>query len=473
MNKGIDQGTGTVVVERSYNAPIEKVWDALTSPGAIRQWLFEVSDFKAVVGFEFQFTVEHEGETYVHLCRVTKVEPNQCLAYTWRYKGHEGESLVTFELSRDFGKTRLRLTHSGLDTFPKLPAFAPTNFLMGWTDLAGRSLKEFVEGANQVNDSNQEFSSDREIVISRIFNAPRELVWEAMTDPRHVVNWWGPRGFSTTIETMEVRPGGVWKHVMHGPDGANYPNKSIFKEVVKPERIVYSHGGGREDGPGASFVATWTFEELGEKKTKLTIRMAFPTPEARDFVTKEFGAIEGGKQTLERLGEHLATTSSEPFIISREFNASLDVMWKAWTERDQLLRWFGPKGFTMTQASLDFRPGGVFHYCMKTPAGQEIWGKFVYREISAPRKLVWVNSFSDKDGGVTRHPFSSAPWPLQMLTEVTFAEAAGKTTVTIRWHPLDATDEERNTFDEARPSMTQGWTGTFERLGEFLEGRSA
>ena len=138
-----------------------------------------------------------------------------------------------------------------------------------------------------------------------MFDAPRELVWQAMTDPKHVVYWWGPRGFSTTIEIMEVRPGGVWKQTLHGPDGANYPNKSIFKEVVPPERIVYSHGGGREDGPGASFVATWTFEEVEPNKTRLTMRLLFASPEQRDFVAKEFGAIEGGKQTLERLAEYL------------------------------------------------------------------------------------------------------------------------------------------------------------------------
>lgn len=149
--------------------------------------------------------------------------------------------------------------------------------------------------------------SDREIVIARTFDAPRELVWRAMTDPQHVVNWWGPRGFTTTIETMDVRPGGVWKHTMHGPDGTNYPNKSVFKEIVKPERIVYSHGGGREDGPGASFVATWTFDEVEGGKTKVTIRMVFSSSAARDFVIKEFGAIEGGRQTLERLAEHLPT----------------------------------------------------------------------------------------------------------------------------------------------------------------------
>jgi uncharacterized protein YndB with AHSA1/START domain len=125
------------------------------------------------------------------------------------------------------------------------------------------------------------------------------------------VNWWGPRGFSTTIEEMDVRPGGVWKHVMHGPDGVNYPNKSIFKEVVKPERIIYSHGGGRENGPGASFVATWTFDAVETGKTKVTIRMVFPSAPDRNFVVKEFGAIEGGKQTLERLGEHLTKMSVE------------------------------------------------------------------------------------------------------------------------------------------------------------------
>ena len=155
-----------------------------------------------------------------------------------------------------------------------------------------------------------EQTSDREIVVSRTFDAPRELVWQAMTDPRHVVHWWGPRGFTTTIKTMDVQPGGIWAHTMHGPDGTDYPNKSVFKEVVKPERIVYSHGGGREHGPGAHFVATWSFEAVDQDKTKLTIRMVFPSAKDRDFVVKEFGALEGAKETLERLSEHLPRMQS-------------------------------------------------------------------------------------------------------------------------------------------------------------------
>lgn len=159
-----------------------------------------------------------------------------------------------------------------------------------------------------MNEKNNQATTtaDREIVITRVVDAPRELVWEAWTNPKHVVQWWGPRGFTTTIHKMDVRPGGVWQHVMHGPDGTDYPNKSVFIEVVKPERIVYSHGGGKKGGPGAQFRATWTFEQQ-DHKTKVTIRMVFPSAEERDQVVKVYGAIEGGNQTLERLAGHLAT----------------------------------------------------------------------------------------------------------------------------------------------------------------------
>jgi uncharacterized protein YndB with AHSA1/START domain len=147
-------------------------------------------------------------------------------------------------------------------------------------------------------------TADREIIITRTFDAPRELVWEAWTNPEHVAQWWGPDGFTTTIEKMDVRVGGVWKHVMHGPDGTDYPNKSLFTAIVKPERIEYSHGGGRKGDPAAQFDATWTFEVVG-KQTKVTIYMLFPTAADRDRVVNVYGAIEGGKQTLARLADYL------------------------------------------------------------------------------------------------------------------------------------------------------------------------
>jgi uncharacterized protein YndB with AHSA1/START domain len=151
--------------------------------------------------------------------------------------------------------------------------------------------------------------ADREIVITRVFDAPRELIWNAWTDPKQVVQWWGPRGFTTTIHEMDVRPGGVWKQTMHGPDGTDYPNQSVFVEVVKPERIVYSMMGGRKGDPAHKFEATWSFEAIGDK-TRLTLRMLFPSAEIREEIAKAYGVIEAGNQTLDRLGEHLTKNSA-------------------------------------------------------------------------------------------------------------------------------------------------------------------
>ena len=160
-------------------------------------------------------------------------------------------------------------------------------------------------------------------------------------------------------------------------------------------------------------------------------------------------------------------TAIRPFVLSRTFDASREQMWKAWTERTQLMQWFGPKGFTMPAAKMDFRPGGSFHYCLQSPDGKEMWGKFTYREISAPERIVLVNSFSDEAGGVTRHPFSST-WPLQMLSTFTMTEHEGKTTATVEWVPIDPTPEERETFDGAHDGMRQGWGGTFDQLAAYL-----
>ena len=134
-----------VVIERTFNAPVERVWKALTDVAQMRQWYFDLKEFKPEVGFEFQFVVEHEGTTYDHRCKVTDVIPQKKLAYTWRYKGHEGDSLVTFELFVDGDKTRLKLTHEGLETFPKTSAYARENFEKGWTQIIGSELKQFVE----------------------------------------------------------------------------------------------------------------------------------------------------------------------------------------------------------------------------------------------------------------------------------------------------------------------------------------
>src|SRR6266446_10176803 len=141
--------TDAVVVERTLNAPTARVWQALTDVDQMRAWYFDLKEFKPEPGFEFEFIVEHEGVKYHHLCKVTEAISQKKIAYTWRYKGEPGESLVTFELFPDGNKTKLRLTHKGLETFPKTPAYARKNFEMGWASIA-TELQQFLEGKRKL-----------------------------------------------------------------------------------------------------------------------------------------------------------------------------------------------------------------------------------------------------------------------------------------------------------------------------------
>lgn len=139
--------TPPFTIERTYNAPVSKVWQAITDKDKMKKWYFDLSAFKAEKGFEFQFTGQGpEGEKYIHLCKITDVVFEKKLAYTWRYEGHNGNSTVTFELFPEGDKTRVKLTHEGLDSFAgNGPAFAKESFAMGWTAIIGKNLKEFVE----------------------------------------------------------------------------------------------------------------------------------------------------------------------------------------------------------------------------------------------------------------------------------------------------------------------------------------
>jgi uncharacterized protein YndB with AHSA1/START domain len=159
------------------------------------------------------------------------------------------------------------------------------------------------ENAMAASDAN---TADREIVIERTVNAPRELVWQAWTEADQIAQWWGPNGFTTTIHAMNVRVGGVWRFIMHGPDGTDYPNRIVYREIVKPERLVYDHDDGN-DPPSHGFRSTVTFVAQG-RKTKVTLRAVFASAGAREASVK-FGAIEGGAQTLARLDQHVATMS--------------------------------------------------------------------------------------------------------------------------------------------------------------------
>ena len=147
-------------------------------------------------------------------------------------------------------------------------------------------------------------SDPRSIIGMREFDAPRELVFSAFTDPKQLAQWWGPNGFTTTTSSFDLRPGGVWRFVMHGPDGRDYQNRITFEEVVRPERLVDRHGGG-DDAEPVQFRQTITFEDLGGR-TRITWRGDFPSAAERDRVIKEYKADVGLVQTLARLADFVA-----------------------------------------------------------------------------------------------------------------------------------------------------------------------
>ena len=148
----------------------------------------------------------------------------------------------------------------------------------------------------------------RSIIGTRVLDAPRELVWTVWTKPEHLAQWWRPNGFSTTTSAFDFRAGGVWRFVMHGPDGRDYENRITFDEIVKPERIRYHHGGGDDVEP-VQFRTTVIFEDLGGK-TRLTMRGQFPSAAERARVIKDYGADKGAVQTLSRLADYVATLTA-------------------------------------------------------------------------------------------------------------------------------------------------------------------
>lgn len=320
-----------------------------------------------------------------------------------------------------------------------------------------------------------------EIVICRTFAAPRELVWQAWTDAKHVGNWWGPAGFKTTTHEHSFKPGGSWRYTKHGPDGTDYPCRVDYIETDPPSRLVYRVCGEGESNSGTSFHSEVTFEQLADdKQTKVTMRSIFPSTKARDFVISNFGAVEGGKQHLANLENYVAQISSAenapPFTIDRVFKAPRELVWQAWTEREHLIKWFGPTGSTITQARLDLRIGGSFHYCMSHPAGMELWGRWVFQSIARLDKLEFISSFSNAAAEIAPAPFQGLEdFPTEVLTTVTFVDHAGigkGTLVTIEARPITGSSKAQcHFFKGFHSSMQQGWAGTMQQLDTFLEDR--
>lgn len=305
-----------------------------------------------------------------------------------------------------------------------------------------------------------------EFRLVRIYNAPVADVWEAWVDPTKVAQWWGPRGFTLTTQSKDVRVGGRWIYTMHGPDGVDYPNNTLFFEVEKHAKLVYDHGANETQPPIFRVTALFS-EQQGQTTMDLTFACvsAEAAVEIQKFVRQAFG-----NSTWDRLEEFLST--KDCFVINHSFATSIENLFKIWTEPEHIKKWSVSNGSSMEFMRYDLSVGGTTFYSSKSDQGMVLFGKNHYLEIEKPHRLVYTQIFCDQNENIARHPLAPT-WPETMLTTIYFAsEGEEQTRVTIRWEIYgDATQAERDTFHSAKTGMMHGWTGSFENLENYLSSK--
>lgn len=307
-----------------------------------------------------------------------------------------------------------------------------------------------------------------EYVITRVFDAPRALVFSAWTDPARLARWWGPHAFTTPVCEADARPGGAYRIVLRSPEGEDYPIAGVYREVAAPERLVFSQNvdehpaewhdflnaklGLKKGGkPVRNVVATAVFESRGGK-TKLTVRTRFESPAVRDALVK-MGMNEGWSQSLERLATLLkeGDAGAREIVTTRVIDAPRERVFEAWTDPRRAARWWGPDGFTNTIKRMDVRPGGVWEFVMHGPDGTDYRNKIEYVEVVEPSRLIYEHV--------------SGP---RFRASVTFDDWRGKTRVVMRM--VFETAAERDATVRAFDAV-EGAKQTLARLAEHLAGK--
>jgi uncharacterized protein YndB with AHSA1/START domain len=311
-------------------------------------------------------------------------------------------------------------------------------------------------------------SRSAEIKLTRLYDAPVRAVWDAWMEPDQVAQWWGPRGFTHTTESKDVRPGGSWRYTMHGPDGTDYPNLARYLEVEPYARLVYDHGATDDTPP--LFRVTVTFTDV-RGKTRLDMSMTLPTPEAAEEA-RRFIKKAGGERTWDRLAEFLHRRSSgeEQFVINRSFDAPIARVFDMWTDAEHFTRWLPPAGAAARVLRGEIAAGKSSLIEMTGAAHGSVYVRFEYLAIEPPHRLVYNQHFADEAGRPARHP-GALLWPMTLLTTVTFTEESpGTTRVTVAMNPQgDLSAAELAELVKERAGMTRGWSGSFDKLEALLE----
>lgn len=313
-----------------------------------------------------------------------------------------------------------------------------------------------------------------EVLIKKMFNAPRELVFRTVIDPLQIPNWWGHSRFTTQVINMIVMRGGTWHFIQRGKDGKEYGYHGVYHDVVIPERLVYTS---EYDGmPGQVTLETDAFEEQ-DGKTIINSTVIFPSVEDRDQKL-QWGMEEGANAMTTRLNELLERQlmyerrdymmtkngdNSGCITITRVFDAPRERVWERWTDPHEYMCWWGPRDFTSPGAELDVREGGKFLVGMRAPDGKQYWDTGTYEEIIEKKRLVYRDTFADEHGNIVPASYygMGPDEPLDMEVEVNLDEEGGKTRLTLEHCGLP----EGDMLDNAR----QGWMQSLDKLEECLD----
>ena len=307
----------------------------------------------------------------------------------------------------------------------------------------------------------QPINPELDLVITREFNAPRELVWAAFTQPDHVAKWFGPRGFNTRVEQLEAKVGGKTRYVMVGPDGKEYPCEGVYREIVAPEYFVTTDEFGEDyEGPTVEgIILTARFENLGDR-TRLTMILHHPSVEARRK-HEEMGVVGGWGSSFDCLDDLLAKLTSpqgeaNEIIVSRVLSAPRELVFATFTDPQQVTFWWGPRGFTTTTHHSDIRTGGEWRFTMHGPDGTDYLNYIQYDEVTPPERLIY------------RHAGEEAHADVQFRSTVTFEEIGHQTRVTLKL--VFASAEARNRI-ERNSGAIEGGHQTLARLAEHVAHR--
>ncbi len=310
---------------------------------------------------------------------------------------------------------------------------------------------------------------DQGLVITRIFDAPREAVWKAWTDPEHLKRWWGPKDFTSPVNRIDLRAGGKYLGCMRSPEGKDYWSTGVYREIVPMERLVMTDSFADEKGnivPASLYglagdwpielLVTVTFEDIGGR-TKMTLRHGGIPPGVMSEQTEtgwneSFDKLAESIKTESKLTRFTAEPGKQEIVISRVFNAPRKLLIKACTDRDLIPEWWGPKRFKTTVDKMEVRPGGIWRFIQRDAAGNEYAFHGVYHEILSPERIVDTFEFESTPGHVS-------------LETATFEEQDGKTKLTVKSVFQSVEDRDRMVAS----GMEEGVAETYDRLAELVE----